>query len=176
MAILSLRFESDPILSTPTEPIIEITPVIKALINDMFDTMYANDGIGLAANQVGVSKQIFVMDIPDEQRKSQQYAFLNPQIIWLSPDLVTSNEGCLSVPGGYANVVRSQECHLHFTDIEGKDQILKASDLMAACIQHEVDHLKGILFTDHLTKLKRSMVISKSRKSRNKAVLDMEPA
>ena len=168
MAIRELRVESDPILQTKTALVQQIDQETRDQIQDMLDTMYAEDGIGLAANQIGLNKRMFVMDISSKEEEPNPFVFINPEIVWLSEEKVSFEEGCLSVPGVYAPVIRSQRCRVRYRDIENKEQILEAEELMAVCIQHEVDHLNGLLFIDHLSHLKRKMLVNKSRKHRKK--------
>lgn len=168
MALLTLRVEPDPILAKKTEFVDAVDDQIRQELCDMLETMYASDGIGLAANQVGISKRMFVMDVSHDPEKPEPMEFINPEILWLSEDKEKQEEGCLSVPGVYAPVIRSRACRLQYLDKMGQQQILEAEGLMAVCIQHEIDHLEGILFVDRLSHLKRQMVIKKSRKIRQK--------
>lgn len=166
MAIRVLRVEPDPILSIKTAHVEHIDAALQVDLDDMLETMYAIDGLGLAANQVGLNRRMFVMDTSARGEAPNPLVLINPEVLWLSDEKFSSEEGCLSVPGAYAPVVRSYACRVQFLDRMGATQTLEAQDLTAACIQHEIDHLNGILFIDHLTHLKRSMVVSKSRKTR----------
>ncbi len=168
MTILTLRTEPDPILSKKTNLVTKIDDETIRQLSDMLETMYHEKGVGLAANQVGINKKMFVMDINDKNETPNPIKLINPEILSLSEDIVEGEEGCLSVPGVYADIERSLECSVKYKDENGKEQILKADRLMAKCIQHEIDHLNGVLFIDYLTNLKRKMVISKSRKFRDK--------
>jgi peptide deformylase len=173
MAVLKIYVAPHPVLKKKAEPVTgPITDELRKLMDDMLDTMYAADGIGLAAPQVGVSKRILVLDInqprgddltPAERRTNPQ-CFINPEIIWESDDLRIYNEGCLSVPGQYAEVARPDKVKVKFTDYHGKPQEIEADTLLATCLQHEMDHLDGILFVDHLSSLKRDMLMRKLKK------------
>ena len=143
-------------------------------MDDMLETMYAAPGIGLAAVQIGILKRLIVIDISKEDEKKTPLFLVNPEITFRSNKTSTYEEGCLSLPGHFAEVERPEECHLNFIDYNGKKKNLKANGLLATCIQHEVDHLDGILFVDHISKLKRDMIIKKLKKSKkelNKLVL-----
>jgi peptide deformylase len=161
-----------PVLKKKAEPVAAVTDELRKLMDDMLETMYATDGIGLAAPQVGVSKRVLVLDIdqpkgddltPQERRGKPQF-FVNPEIIWSSEDLRVYNEGCLSVPGQYAEVTRPDKVRVKFLDYDGKAQEIEADTLLATCLQHEMDHLNGILFVDHLSTLKRDMLMRKLKK------------
>ena len=132
----------------------------------MVETMYSAPGIGLAAVQIGVLKRLIVIDISKDDKKKNPLFLINPEITFRSKKTSTYEEGCLSLPGHFAEVERPAECHLNFLDYYGKKKDLKADGLLATCIQHEVDHLNGILFIDHISKLKRDMIIKKLKKSK----------
>ena len=141
-------------------------------MDDMIDTMYAANGIGLAAIQIGVPKRIIVMDISKDPEKKEPRYFVNPIIKNKNPEKSTYEEGCLSVPNQFADIDRPSKCDVEYLDYNGNKQILHAAGLLATCIQHEMDHLEGILFIDYLSKLKRSMIIKKLSKSKpNTAIL-----
>ena len=135
-------------------------------MDDMLETMYSAPGIGLAAVQVGILKRLIVIDISKEDEKKNPIFFVNPEIIYQSNKTSTYEEGCLSLPGFYAEVERPTECHINYLDYNGKRKKLEADGLLATCIQHEVDHLNGVLFIDHISKLKRDMIIKKLRKNK----------
>ena len=144
---------------------------IQQLMDDMLDTLYAAPGIGLAAIQIGVAKRVIVADISrtrdgdkDKEPKKNPMYFVNPEIIWKSKDKFTYEEGCLSVPNQFAEIDRPKQCHVKHLDYNGHPQELKADGLLATCIQHEIDHLEGILFIDYLSKLKKDMIIKKLSK------------
>ena len=139
---------------------------MRQLMDDMLDTMYDAQGIGLAAIQIGVPKRIIVIDLSKEKEKKNPLYFVNPEIFWSSEEGATYEEGCLSVPGQFAEVDRPDKCHVKYLDYDGNKKELKAEGLLATCIQHEVDHLEGILFIDYLSKLKKSLIVKKLSKQK----------
>ncbi|NDF28516.1 peptide deformylase, partial [archaeon] len=144
----------------------------QLLMDDMLETMYAANGIGLAAIQVGIPKRIIVMDISKDENKKEPMYFVNPVIKNKNPVKSTYEEGCLSVPNQFAEIDRPSKCDIEFLDYNGNKQTISADGLFATCIQHEMDHLEGILFIDHLSKLKKSMILKKlSKLKSNSAVL-----
>ncbi len=153
--------EPDPILRKKCEPLEKVDEETKKLMDDMLDTMYAAPGIGLAAIQVGILKRLVVIDISKEEEKKKPIFLINPQIIHQSKNTSVYEEGCLSLPGQFAEIERPAECTIKYIDYNGKEKELKADGLLATCIQHEVDHLNGILFIDYLSKLKKDMIIKK---------------
>ena len=153
--------EPDPILRKKCEPLEKVDAETKKLMDDMLETMYAAPGIGLAAVQVGILKRLVVIDISKAEEKKQPIFLINPQIIRQSKKTSVYEEGCLSLPGQFAEIERPAECTLKYIDYNGKKKELKADGLLATCIQHEVDHLNGILFIDYLSKLKKDMIIKK---------------
>lgn len=181
----------DARLKTISTPVAEVTDETRALMDDMVDTMYHAKGIGLAAIQVGVSQRIVVMDISpsaeevaaseaDASGRADRYDlngledeklryFVNPEIIWASDEMANYQEGCLSVPGFYDDVERPAECRVKFLDYDGKAQEIACTGLLATCIQHEIDHLNGVVFLDHLSRLKRQMILKKIRKAERDA-------
>ncbi len=182
MAVLKVYVAPHPVLKKKAEPVKGgVTPALRKLMDDMLDTMYATDGIGLAAPQVGESKRILVLDIDQprgediklEDRRTKPQCFMNPEIVWSSEDLRVYNEGCLSVPGQYADVVRPDKIRVKYIDYDGKDQEMEADGLLATCLQHEMDHLDGILFIDHLSTLKRDILMRKLKKYTKENVEDM---
>ena len=158
MAIKPIQFVPDPVLRKSALPIENITDKTLQLLDDMAETMYDAPGIGLAGPQVGELKRLIVMDCSRDDEKSELWQMINPEVIELSEDNSTLEEGCLSIPGHTAEVSRPDWIKLRFTDIKGKEQQIKAEGLLAACIQHEIDHLNGILFIDHISKLKRDII------------------
>ncbi|MAU41042.1 MAG: peptide deformylase [Kordiimonas sp.] len=165
MAILPILTAPDPRLKTVSSPVDTVDDKLRQLMDDMCDTMYDAPGIGLAAIQVGVAKRVLVIDLQEEEGVRNPQFFVNPQIIWTSSeDISVYNEGCLSVPEQYAEVERPAECIVQYLDYHGKPQELSAHGLMATCLQHEMDHLDGILFVDHLSSIKRNMMIRKVKK------------
>ena len=135
-------------------------------MDDMLDTMYAAPGIGLAAPQVGVTKRIIVADVCKEENKREPWRLINPEIIWASEEMFTYEEGCLSLPEQYSDVVRSKEVRIRYLDKEGMDREIEAEGLLAVCLQHEIDHLDGILFVDHISSLKRNVIMRRLKKSK----------
>ena len=167
MAVLPIYVAPHPVLKKVAEPVAGgVTDEIRTLIDDMFDTMYAAPGIGLAAPQVGVSQRILVLDVeqPDEGGKGKPMCFVNPEITWSSEEINVYQEGCLSVPGQFADVERPEKVRVKYLDYDGKEQEMEMDGLLATCIQHEMDHLNGILFVDHLSTLKRDMLLRKVKK------------
>ena len=130
-------------------------------MNDMCETMYKAPGIGLAAIQVGILKRVVVVDISKDDQEKHPLFFVNPEITYLSKEKSVYEDGCLSLPGQFAEIERPAECHLKYIDFNGKEKELKADGLLSTCIQHEVDHLNGVLFIDYLSKLKKDMIIKK---------------
>ena len=153
--------EPDPILRKKCEPLEKVDVDTKKLMDDMLATMYAAPGIGLAAVQVGILKRLVVIDISKGEEEKKPIFLINPQIIHQSKKTSVYEEGCLSLPGQFAEIERPAECTIKYIDYDGKEKDLKADGLLATCIQHEVDHLNGILFIDYLSKLKKDMIIKK---------------
>ncbi len=153
--------EPDPILREKCEPLQKVDADTKKLMDDMLETMYAAPGIGLAAVQIGILKRIVVIDISKEEEKKSPMFLINPEIVYKSKQTSVYEEGCLSIPGQFAEIERPAECTLKYIDYNGKVKELKAQGLLATCIQHEVDHLNGILFIDYLSKLKKDRIIRK---------------
>ena len=161
MAVMPLVLLPQPVLRQVAQPVDDITDDILQLTNNMAETMYAAPGIGLAANQVGLLKRVIVMDCARDDEPPALWKMINPEIIWLSEENTKMEEGCLSIPGHNAEVVRPSEVHVSYLDIDGQKQEMQAKGLLAACVQHEIDHLNGILFVDHLSRLKRDMIMRK---------------
>ena len=153
--------EPDPILRKKCEPLEKVDIDTKNLMDDMLETMYAAPGIGLAAVQVGILKRLIVIDISKGEEQKKPLFLINPKIINQSKKTSVYEEGCLSIPGLFAEIERPAECTLKYIDYHGKEKELKAEGLLATCIQHEVDHLNGVLFIDYLSKLKKAMIIKK---------------
>jgi len=174
MAILPIIETPDPRLKTISTPVETIDDDLRAFIKDMFDTMYDAPGIGLAAIQVGVPKRVLVIDLQDKDEETGKVirdprVFINPEILEESEELSVYNEGCLSVPEQYADVQRPAVIKARWQDEQGKSHEEVLYGLLAICLQHEMDHLEGILFIDHLSKLKRDMVLKKLAKARKMA-------
>ncbi len=164
MTILPIATVPDPILKTISAPVDNVDDQLRAFMDDMLETMYAAPGIGLAAIQVGRPIRLLVMDLSEDADAPAPQYFINPVITWTSSDLATYNEGCLSVPEQYADIDRPAECRLTYLDYNGNEQQIHATGLFATCIQHEIDHLNGIVFIDYLSSLKKSMAVRKVRK------------
>ena len=164
MAIRNIITEPNKLLRQISKPVDSVGREEKRLMDDMLQTMYAANGIGLAAIQVGVPKRIIVMDISKEENKKEPRYFVNPIIKNKDSLKATYEEGCLSVPNQFADIDRPSKCEVEYLDYDGNKKLLKADGLLATCIQHEMDHLEGILFIDYLSKLKRSMIIKKLSK------------
>lgn len=174
MAVLPIIEVPDPRLRAVSTPVEAVTDETRALIADMFDSMYAARGIGLAAVQIGVPKRVIVMDLQekeDEEGKPirEPRVFINPEILDPSDDQSIYTEGCLSVPDQYADVERPAQCRVKWLDEDGKAHDELFEGLLATCIQHEMDHLEGIVFIDHLSRLKRDMIMKKLTKARKAA-------
>tara|TARA_B100000029_G_scaffold319172_1_gene311618 strand:+ start:531 stop:1055 length:525 start_codon:yes stop_codon:yes gene_type:complete len=166
MALKKILTEPNKILRQKSLPVEKVDGELQKLIDDMLETMYAAPGIGLAAIQVGVPKRIIVLDIASKDEPKNPMCFINPEIIEKSETNSTYEEGCLSVPGQFAEIDRPSKCYLKYLDYYGQPKELKAEGMMATCIQHEMDHLEGILFIDYLSKLKRSMIVKKLSKQK----------
>ena len=166
MAIRPILTAPDPRLKVVSEPVAKVDGEIRTLIDDMIATMYDADGIGLAAIQVGVPKRILVMDIDQKDGKKNPKAYINPKILWASEEMATFEEGCLSVPEIWDEVERPAKIRAEYLDRDGKRHEIEAEGLFATCLQHEMDHLEGILFVDHLSKLKRTMAMKKLQKAK----------
>jgi peptide deformylase len=143
---------------------------VRRLMDDMLDTMYGAIGIGLAAPQVGQSSRVIVLDVAREGEKPQPLQLANPEILWRSPELTTGNEGCLSLPEHYAEVTRPAKIRLRYLDYQNEIREIEASGLLAMCLQHEFDHLDGVLFVDHISALKRGMILRKLAKAKRSRV------
>jgi|TARA_Y100000389_G_scaffold194931_1_gene225589 peptide deformylase len=170
----NIIIEPDTILRKKSETLEKVDNEVRGLMDDMLETMYAAPGIGLAAVQVGILKRLIVIDISKEKEKKNPLFLINPEIIFKSKNTSVYEEGCLSLPGYFAEIERPAECQIEYIDYEGKKKEMKANGLLATCIQHEVDHLNGILFIDYLSKLKKDMIIKKlvkHKKELNKIVL-----
>ena len=153
----------DPLLRKISEPISEVNSEIKKLMDDMLETMYEAPGIGLAAVQIGVLKRVIVIDLSKGEKKEPLF-IVNPKITFKSKELLSYEEGCLSIPNQFAEVKRPNFCKVSFLDYDGKQKEINAEGLLATCIQHEIDHLNGILFIDHLSKLKKDLILKKTKK------------
>ncbi|MFN5589371.1 MAG: peptide deformylase [Holosporales bacterium] len=169
MSLLTIRTAPDPVLKQTAAPVAVVDDGVRQLMVDMLETMYAANGIGLAAPQVGVSRRVIVVDTTWKKENSEHhvvYQMANPEITWVSEEDGTYEEGCLSVPTHYADVVRPAEIRVQYLDFQGQPQEIFADGLLATCIQHEIDHLDGILFIDHLSALKRNIILRKLLKAK----------
>jgi peptide deformylase len=173
MAFLPVLIAPDPRLKLKAKPVAEVDDSIRRLMDDMLATMYVAPGIGLAAPQVGEALRIIVLDVARDEEEKQPMMMANPEILWRSDELATYNEGCLSLPEHYADVTRPAEIHLRYLDRENEIRELKAEGLLATVIQHEMDHLQGVLFVDHISALKRNIILRKLAKTKRLAA---EPA
>ena len=167
MTIKAIITEPNKILRQKSEVIEKVGKEEQRLMDDMLETMYHAKGIGLAAIQVGVPKRIIVMDISKDQEKKSPMYFVNPVIVNQNLEKSTYEEGCLSVPNFFAEINRPKKCKVKYLDYNGQKKTLKAEGLLATCIQHEMDHLEGILFIDYLSKLKKTMIVKKLSKQKN---------
>ena len=172
MSVLPLREYPDPILHQKCEPVFDINDELRSFLDDMLETMYADKGVGLAAPQVGVSKRMVVIDASQEEdeeghhKKGNPMFLINPEIIYKSEETIFFCEGCLSVPGQRADVERHQKIIVRYQDKSGHTRQIEAEDYLAVVLQHEIDHLDGILYIDHLSRLKRNMLLKKLEKAR----------
>ena len=169
MAIKTILTEPNKILRQISNPVDHVGEEEQKLMDDMLETMYAAPGIGLAAIQIGIPKRIIIMDISREKENKNPLHFINPEIVWKADEDIIYEEGCLSVPNQFAEINRPKECHVKYLDYFGQPQLLKAEGLLATCVQHEIDHLEGILFIDYLSKLKKTMIIKKLSKQKGKS-------
>ena len=171
MTIKTIITEPNQLLRQISKPVEKVGKEEKKLMDDMLDTMYAANGIGLAAIQIGVPKRIIVMDISKDENKKEPRYFVNPVIKKKDPLNSRYEEGCLSVPNQFAEIDRPKNCDIEYLDYDGEKKLLKAEGLLATCIQHEMDHLEGILFIDYLSKLKKSMIIKKLSKIKSTRIV-----
>ena len=172
MALLPILTAPDPRLKKKSLPVAAVDSEVRQLMDDMLETMYAAPGIGLAAPQVGALKRVIVLDIDREETKTGPLFMANPEVVEASDEDVTYEEGCLSVPDHYSDVARPAAVRVRYLDREGKKQELACEGLLATCVQHEIDHLDGILFIDHISSLKRNMILRKLLKARKEKERD----
>ena len=172
MSLLTVLTAPDPRLKVKAKPVARVDAAVRKLMDDMLATMYAAPGIGLAAPQVGVAKQVIVIDVAAKDEPPAPLRMANPEIIWKSEEQVTFEEGCLSVPEHYADVKRPARIRVRYLDHENEIRELDAEGLLATCIQHEMDHLNGVLFIDKISSLKRGMILRKLAKAKK---ADPEP-
>ena len=166
MAVRKILTIPDPVLHKKSDSVKTIDKDIKNLMDDMLQTMYDAPGIGLAAIQIGVPKRVVVMDLSKDTENKNPMYFVNPKIIWKSDVHSAYEEGCLSIPNQFAKIERPDKCHVQYLDYNGQEKKIKAEGLLSTCIQHEIDHLNGVLFIDYLSKLKKDMIIKKVSKDK----------
>ncbi|MGB9152734.1 MAG: peptide deformylase [Alphaproteobacteria bacterium] len=167
MTQLAIQIIPAGVLRQVAQPVATVDKRIAKFMEDMAETMYKGDGIGLAANQVASLERVITLDVSEERDGKGALLMANPEVIWSDPEeTFTYNEGCLSIPGHYAKVTRPRRIRLTYLDQHNKKKELEAEDLMSQCIQHEIDHLNGVLFIDHISKLKRDMILKKIEKER----------
>tara|TARA_Y100000816_G_C26075238_1_gene565925 strand:+ start:1185 stop:1709 length:525 start_codon:yes stop_codon:yes gene_type:complete len=166
MAIKKILVEPNKLLRKVSQPVKEVNKDVQNIMDDMLETMYSANGIGLAAIQIGIPKNLIVIDLLTKEKKKDPLFFVNPKIIKKSSKMSKYDEGCLSIPNLFAEIQRPSECEVEYLDYQGKKKILKANGLLATCIQHEIDHLNGILFIDYLSKLKRDIILKKLSKQK----------
>ena len=169
MAVRDIIILPDKRLRLVSEPVKTIDREIKTLVADMFETMYDAPGIGLAAIQVGVPRRVVTMDLSKKEEAQEPRVFINPEVLWRSDEKAKYEEGCLSIPEFYEEVERPVQVRVKYLDLEGEALEIEANGLLATCLQHEIDHLNGVLFIDHMSKLKRDRVIKKYAKAAKKA-------
>jgi peptide deformylase len=170
MALRDILILPDKRLRQVSKPVAKIDAATRKLVEEMFETMYDAPGIGLAAIQIGEPKRIVTMDLAKKDEPKQPQVFINPELIWSSEMKNTHEEGCLSIPEFYEEVDRPAEVKIKYTDLQGEQHEISADGLLATCIQHEVDHLNGVLFIDHISRLKRNLITKKFSKAAKRAV------
>ena len=168
MAVREIIILPDKRLRLPSEPVKRIDSGIRKLVDDLFETMYDAPGIGLAAIQIGIAKRIVTMDLSKKDEEHQPQVFINPEVIWASDETSKYEEGCLSIPEFYEEVERPAKVKVKYLDVDGKEHELEATGLLATCLQHEIDHTNGVLFIDHISKLKRDRIVKKFAKAAKK--------
>ena len=176
MSLLPILTAPDPRLKVKAKPVERVDDGVRRLMDDMLETMYAAPGIGLAAPQVGVAKRVIVLDLAKDGEPRAPLKLANPEILWVSDEDAIFEEGCLSVPEHYAEVARPAAARIRYLDYENEIREIEASGLLATCLQHEIDHLDGILFIDHLTALKRSIILRKLLKTKKAALKEAASA
>ncbi|HVH74480.1 MAG TPA: peptide deformylase [Stellaceae bacterium] len=170
MALLPIITAPDPRLKAKARPVAAVDDKVRRLMDDMLETMYHAIGIGLAAPQVGVVSRVLVVDVAREGEEPQPLKLANPEILWRSQERIASSEGCLSLPEHYADVTRSAKVRLRYLDHQNEVREFEAEGLLATCLQHEIDHLDGILFVDHISPIKRSIILRKLAKAKRSRV------
>jgi peptide deformylase len=162
----------DPRLKIKARPVASVDDKVRRLMDDMLETMYGSIGIGLAAPQVGQPRRVIVVDVARQGEKPQPLKVANPEILWRSPEQMTCSEGCLSLPEHYADVTRPAKIRMRYLDYENEIREMEAEGLLATCLQHEIDHLDGVLFVDHISSLKRGMILRKLAKAKRSRELE----
>ncbi|MBK8908453.1 MAG: peptide deformylase [Rhodospirillales bacterium] len=170
MAVLPIIIAPDPRLKNRAGAVVAVDPEVRQLMDDMLETMYAAKGIGLAAPQVGVGKRVIVVDVMEPGETAAPLLIANPEVVWESDELISVEEGCLSLPDQYAEVMRPERIRVRYLDRDNQVCERDADGLLARCIQHEMDHLSGTLFVDHLSSLKRNIILRKLVKARKQPV------
>jgi peptide deformylase len=168
MAVRDILIIPDKRLRLKSEPVKAADKTLRALVDDMFETMYAAPGIGLAAIQIGVARRVVTMDLAKKDEPKHPQVFINPEVTWSSDEKAVYEEGCLSIPEYYEEVERPKSVRVKYLDLDLKPQEIDAEGLLATCLQHEIDHTNGVLFIDHISKLKRDMVLKKFKKAAKK--------
>jgi peptide deformylase len=176
MAILPLVVEPDPRLHVPSAKVTVVDDGVRQLLNDMLETMYAHEGIGLAAVQVGIHKRCVVIDVAQREGRQEPIKLVNPELVETSPEPSVFLEGCLSFPDQYSEVERPKTVTVRYLDEHGVEKTLRASGILATCLQHEIDHTNGIVFVDHISKLKRDMILRKLTKAKRLGATQPQPA
>jgi peptide deformylase len=171
MSLLSIITAPDPRLKIKAKPVEKVDAKVRRLMDDMLETMYHAIGIGLAAPQVGAAQRVIVVDVAREGERPQPLRIANPEILWRSDEIMTANEGCLSLPEHYADVERPAAIRLRYLDHENEIREIEARGLLATCLQHEIDHLDGVLFVDHISTLKRGIILRKLAKTKKSRAL-----
>ncbi len=171
MALLPIITAPDPRLKIKAKPVAMVDAKVRRLMDEMLETMYHSIGIGLAAPQVGATERVLVVDVAREGEPPQPIRLANPKILWHSEETMLANEGCLSLPEHYADVTRPAAIRLRYLDHENEIREIEAKGLLATCLQHEIDHLDGVLFVDHISALKRGMILRKLAKSKRSRTL-----
>lgn len=166
MAILPIITAPDPRLKVTAAPVADMDDSVRRLMDDMLETMYAAPGVGLAAPQVGHALRVLVVDCARKDEPPAPVCVANPEIIWRSDETKVNEEGCLSLPEQFADVERAEKIRVRYLGRDGTEQVLEAEGLLAVCIQHEMDHLEGVLFVDHISRLKRQMILKRLLKAR----------
>jgi len=174
MNTLPIIWAPDPVLKTKCKSVEAVDDAVRRLIDDMFRTMYAAPGVGLAAPQIGVTRRVIVVDVAGKDEKPQPIALVNPEVVWTSGETQVYEEGCLSLPEMYADVERPAAVRVRYLDRHGAEQEVHGEGLLAVCLQHEIDHLDGVLFVDHISALKRNIMLKKMVKA--KKLRAREPA